>query len=183
MSGTAPTPTTRNALIEDAKGLSDLIEKAKVADPQLAGFLLGKSLIASKTPWGVLAGSGIGFLATHYGLACAANSVATNGLTPAQVAQDAASIAGGLAQVFGSLGTPGGLFSTDTIAQWASTAQTAASGVASAANSVATNCWTPEDINLAAGFAAMAGAFIGSYIMRYVTSAPISGLFSRGTTP
>lgn len=122
MSGTAPTPTTRNALIEDAKGLPDLIEKAKVADPQLADFLLGKSLIASKTPWGVLAGSGIGFLATHYGLACAANSVATN-------------------------------------------------------------CWTPEDINLAGGFAAMAGAFIGSYIMRYVTSAPISGLFSRGTTP
>lgn len=54
-------------------------------------------------------------------------------LTPAQVAQDAASIAGGLAQVVASLGTAAGLSSTDisTIAQWASTAQTAASGVAS----------------------------------------------------
>lgn len=56
-------------------------------------------------------------------------------------------------------------------------------GLSCSAGAVATNCWTPDDINLAAGIAAMVGAFVGSYVMRYISSSPIAGIFSKGTTP
>jgi hypothetical protein len=49
-------------------------------------------------------------------------------------------------------------------------------GLACAAGAVATNCWTPDTVNLVAGFAAMAGAFIGSAIMRYIIKSPIGGI-------
>ena len=56
-------------------------------------------------------------------------------------------------------------------------------GLACAAGSIATNCWTSDDINLAAGVATMAGGVIASYVMRYITSSPIAGIFSKGATP
>ena len=37
-------------------------------------------------------------------------------------------------------------------------------------------CWTPDTINMLSGLAAMAGAFIGSAVMRYVTKSPIGGI-------
>ena len=43
------------------------------------------------------------------------------------------------------------------------------------------NCWSPDTVNLIGGLATMAGAFVGSFIMRYVTRSPIGGVFSVPT--
>lgn len=54
--------------VSDARSLTDLIEKFKAIDPDLATQLTGKALIASKTPWGVLGAAVLGWLVSRYGL-------------------------------------------------------------------------------------------------------------------
>lgn len=54
--------------VAGAKSLPELIDRAQMADPALAKALTGKALIASKTPAGVLLGTGFAYLATKYGL-------------------------------------------------------------------------------------------------------------------
>lgn len=46
---------------------------------------------------------------------------------------------------------------------------------------VAAGCWTPETANLLGGIAAMFGAWVGAYVMRYVTEHPITGFFRKAT--
>lgn len=51
-------------------------------------------------------------------------------------------------------------------------------GLTCAAGVVSASCWTPDTVNLVAGFAAIGGAWVGAYVMRWVTSKPIAGLLS-----
>jgi hypothetical protein len=43
---------------------------------------------------------------------------------------------------------------------------------------VTATCWSTDTVDWVAGVATLAGSVIGSYIMRYVTKAPISGIVS-----
>ena len=54
--------------IAAAKSLPDLIGRLEQADPQLAQQLQGKSLAASRTPWGTLAAALVAWLSSRYGL-------------------------------------------------------------------------------------------------------------------
>jgi len=47
-----------------------------------------------------------------------------------------------------------------------------------AATVAASNCWTPETIDLVSGLTALIGTFIASYIMRAITTTRIGGIFS-----
>jgi hypothetical protein len=71
---TTPPPTPAQAAVNDAiksaQNLPDLIAKVQTIDPAFADAITGKALIASKSPWGVLAGSLIAWLIAKYGLAC-----------------------------------------------------------------------------------------------------------------
>lgn len=42
-------------------------------------------------------------------------------------------------------------------------------------------CWTPEFIATVSGFAGLGGAWVGAYIMRCVTSLPITGVVKPAT--
>jgi hypothetical protein len=48
---------------------------------------------------------------------------------------------------------------------------------------VTATCWSTDTVNEVAGAAALLGTLVGSYIMRYVTSRPISGIVSAPTPP
>ena len=61
-------PKVRDAVIDGARDAASLLERAEGADPQLAEFLAGKSLLGSKTFWYPAILSGASWLATHYGL-------------------------------------------------------------------------------------------------------------------
>jgi len=63
-----PTPGVRDTIIAEARSLPQLIALAHSNDPTLADALTEKSLIASKTPWGVLAAAIVGWLVAHYAL-------------------------------------------------------------------------------------------------------------------
>lgn len=60
--------TARDRAIADAKDLPSLINNVSAVDPALASQLTGKALLASKTPWGTIAGGVVGWLVSHYGL-------------------------------------------------------------------------------------------------------------------
>jgi hypothetical protein len=71
MSGTQTTPTPApvvNSVVADARSLPDLIKQADIIAPDLAAKWTGKSLIASKSPWGTLAGGIVGWAVSHYAL-------------------------------------------------------------------------------------------------------------------
>ena len=63
----APTTATDQA-IAAARDLPDLINKAALLDPALAAKFTGQALIASRTPWGTLAGALVAWLVSKYGL-------------------------------------------------------------------------------------------------------------------
>ena len=48
---------------------------------------------------------------------------------------------------------------------------------------VTTDCWTQNTIDLASGAGAIVGTALAAYVMRYVTTSPISGWFSKATIP
>lgn len=54
--------------VASARSLPDLVNKVAIIDPSLADALSSKALIASKTPWGTLAGGAITWAAARYGL-------------------------------------------------------------------------------------------------------------------
>lgn len=108
-------------VVAAAKSLPDLITMAQTAAPDLAAAFIGKALIASKTPWGVLAGAGVSWLVAHYGLACTAAAAAGAG------------------------------------------------------------CWTPDTINTVTGAATLFGAWVASYVMRYLSPLPITGILKPAT--
>lgn len=58
----------RDDAIAAAQNLPTLVAGLKAADPALAQSLEGKALLASKSPWGTLAGGIVAWLAAHYGL-------------------------------------------------------------------------------------------------------------------
>ena len=57
-----------NAAIREARDLPDLIKRLEVASPALAAQFVGKSLAASRTPWGTLLLPVVAYVATRYGL-------------------------------------------------------------------------------------------------------------------
>lgn len=57
-----------NAAVLTATSLPDLVNKLNTIDPALGDQITGKALIASKTPWGVLAAYGVAYISTRYGL-------------------------------------------------------------------------------------------------------------------
>lgn len=59
--------TVSDRVVASAQSLPDLIQKASVSDPALASMFTGKALIASKTPWGTLAGGIVAYVAGRYG--------------------------------------------------------------------------------------------------------------------
>ena len=61
-------PTTRDAIIADAKSLPDLIATAQTLDPALAQALTGKAIVASKSTYGPTATLAVSWLVTHYAL-------------------------------------------------------------------------------------------------------------------
>lgn len=67
---------------------------------------------------------------------------------------------------------------------WGTVAVAAVSGLVTkfglACGAVATaSCWTPETVDWVAGVATLAGTVVGSYVMRYMTKAPIAGIVSN----
>ena len=61
-------PALLNQAVADAQSLPDLITKTQAIDPALAKSLEGKSLLASKSPWGTILLAIIGWLVSRYGL-------------------------------------------------------------------------------------------------------------------
>ena len=57
-----------NAAVREARDLPDLIRKLEAVNPVLASQFVGKSLAASKTPWGTLLLPVVTYLAARYGL-------------------------------------------------------------------------------------------------------------------
>lgn len=57
-----------NAAVREARDLPDLIRRLEVANPVLAAQFVGKSLAASRTPWGTLLLPVVAYLAARYGL-------------------------------------------------------------------------------------------------------------------
>ena len=45
---------------------TELVDKLQVVAPDLAAALVGKALIASKSPWGTIAGTVIGYVVAKY---------------------------------------------------------------------------------------------------------------------
>ncbi len=99
--------TMVNSAVAGAKDLPDLVKRLDAVDPSAAQAITGKALIASRTPWGVLATMLVTWASAKYGLG-----------------------------------------------------------------------WDADTCTLVAG----AGAFIGSYAMRYVTTGPIRTLVTTPTT-
>lgn len=64
-----------NAVVAEAKSLPDLVDKLGALDPALAQQITGKALIASKTPWGVLAVAGVALISARFGLGWDQNTV------------------------------------------------------------------------------------------------------------
>jgi hypothetical protein len=60
--------TRIDSAVTAAQSLPDLIGKLEAIDPVLASQLSGKALLASRTPWGVLASGIVGWIVAHYGL-------------------------------------------------------------------------------------------------------------------
>lgn len=66
---TTGAPTTRaDQVVASAKDLPDLIRKASAFDPDLAAKFTGQALLASRSPWGTLAGGGVAWAVSHWGL-------------------------------------------------------------------------------------------------------------------
>lgn len=59
--------TSTDQITAMARDVPDLIAKAATVDPDLASKWTGKALVASKTPWGTLAGGIVAWLASKYG--------------------------------------------------------------------------------------------------------------------
>ena len=57
-----------NAAVREAKDLPDLLRRLEAVNPALAAQLVGKSLAASRTPWGTLLLPVVAYLAARYGL-------------------------------------------------------------------------------------------------------------------
>jgi hypothetical protein len=57
-----------NAAVAEAKNLPDLVNKLNAADPALAQQLTGKSLLASKTPYGVMVSGLVAYLVGRWAL-------------------------------------------------------------------------------------------------------------------
>jgi hypothetical protein len=53
----------------------------------------------------------------------------------------------------------------------------------SAAATATASCWTQDTINLVSGAGALVGTAVAAYVMRYVTTSPIAGFFSKGASP
>lgn len=66
-SANAPT-TPADQAVSLARDIPSLIKQAAVIDPDLAAKWTGKSLAASKSPWGSLAGGVVSWLVAHYGI-------------------------------------------------------------------------------------------------------------------
>lgn len=60
--------TAENAAVREAKDLPDLIRRLEAVNPLLAAQFVGKSLAASRTPWGTLLLPVVAYLAARYGL-------------------------------------------------------------------------------------------------------------------
>jgi hypothetical protein len=54
--------------IAAARNLPELTKNLRAVDPALAQQFAGKTLIASKTPWGTIAITAVAYLSTKYGL-------------------------------------------------------------------------------------------------------------------
>lgn len=63
----AATPQT-NGAVSRSSTLLELVANLRTADPALAQQIEGKSLLASRTPWGTLLAGIIAWGAAHYGL-------------------------------------------------------------------------------------------------------------------
>lgn len=66
-SANAPT-TSADRAVTFARDIPSLIRQAAITDPDLAAKWTGKSLAASKSPWGSLAGGVVSWLVAHYGI-------------------------------------------------------------------------------------------------------------------
>lgn len=115
------TAAPADLVANSARNFQDFLEKATAIAPDVAKQFTGKALIASKTPWGTIAGGLVAWLAAKYGLTCTAAVTATTG------------------------------------------------------------CWTPETINIVSGIAVLAGTFIMSYVMRYISPLPVTGILTSAT--
>jgi hypothetical protein len=58
----------RDAAIRAAQSLPELVENLRAVDPALAQQITGKTLIASKSPWGTFAVAAVAYLSSKYGL-------------------------------------------------------------------------------------------------------------------
>ena len=56
-------------------------------------------------------------------------------------------------------------------------------GLSCGAGADPTTCWSQDTVDLVSGVVTLLGAGIGAYIMRWITSGPIKGIFSKGATP
>ena len=65
--GNSAITAAENAAVREARDLPDLIRRLEVANPALAAQFVGKSLAASKTPWGTLLLPVVAYLAARYG--------------------------------------------------------------------------------------------------------------------
>lgn len=75
-----------NGVVKVAQDMPELVSLLQTVNPALAQQIEGKALVASKSPWGTLAGSAVGFLAAKYGLTCTAATLAAgNCWTPETV--------------------------------------------------------------------------------------------------
>ncbi len=66
--GKSTLKTAETAAVREAKDLPDLIRKLEAVNPALAAQFVGKSLAASRTPWGTLLLPVVAYLAARYGL-------------------------------------------------------------------------------------------------------------------
>ena len=110
-----------DAAVKAAQDVPSLIANLNTIDPALGQQLTGKALLASKTPWGTIVGTAVGWGVAHFGLACTA--------------------------------------------------------------AVTTACWSQSTDDVVTGALTLLGTLIGSYIMRAVTKAPISGLVTPASAP
>lgn len=67
-----PSTPAENRAVLAAKDIPTLVAGLQAAGSPLADNLIPKALLASKTPWGTIIGTGIGWAVTHYGMACTA---------------------------------------------------------------------------------------------------------------
>ncbi|MDR3533960.1 MAG: hypothetical protein P4L90_25770 [Rhodopila sp.] len=72
---TAPPSPVRSMILADAQGVPSAIRMAETADPQLADFLKGKALLASKSVWFPPATALVTLAVTKYGLGWDADTI------------------------------------------------------------------------------------------------------------